>query len=156
LQCDFVVVCTGTFSEPLVPEIPGSERFSGTVVHSSEATDPALVVGKRVVVVGAGKSALDCAAWATEHAQRCTLVFRAPHWMSPRMLPGGIPNDRLVMGRYPELFFRYHRLNRLERFSARPGKGSDAGGLVGDQRAFSLAASHAGGHDPRPSFADGT
>jgi hypothetical protein len=42
--------------------------------------------------------------------------------MSPRMLPGGIPNDRLVMGRYPELFFRYHRLNRLERFLHGPGK----------------------------------
>lgn len=115
-HCDFVVVCAGTFSEPLVPEIPGFEHFSGTVLHSSQATDPALLAGKRVVVVGAGKSALDCAAWAAEHAQRCTLVFRTPHWMSPRLLPGGVPIDRLVLGRYSELFFRYHRLTRIERF----------------------------------------
>ncbi len=114
MHCDFVVVCVGTFSEPHVPEIPGGERFSGTVVHSSQATDPALVVGKRVVVVGAGKSALDCAAWAGEHAQRCTLIFRAPHWMAPRLLPGGIAIDRMVIGRHSELFFRYHHLTRVE------------------------------------------
>jgi len=122
VHCDFVVVCAGTFSEPLVPEIPGVERFGGTVLHSSEATDPSLLTGKRVAVVGAGKSALDCAAWAAEHAQRCTLVFRAPHWMSPRLLPGGVPIDRLVLGRFSEAFFRYHRLNRVEGFLHGPGK----------------------------------
>lgn len=122
MRCDFVVICAGTFSEPQVPEIPGAERFAGTVMHSSQATDPALVVGKRVVVVGAGKSALDCAAWAAESARSCTLVFRAPHWMSPRVLPGGIPNDRLVIGRLPELIFRYHHLSRVEQFLHGPGR----------------------------------
>jgi cation diffusion facilitator CzcD-associated flavoprotein CzcO len=122
MHCDFVVVCAGTFSEPQVPEIPGVDRFAGTVVHSSQATDPALVVGKRVVVMGAGKSALDCAAWAAQCAQRCTLVFRAPHWMSPRVFPGGIPNDRLALGRYPELFFRYHHLTRVEQLLQGPAR----------------------------------
>lgn len=116
VQCDFVVICAGTFSEPHVPEIPDIERFPGTVIHSSQATDPALLVGKRVVVVGAGKSALDCATWAAESAQHCTLVFRTPHWMAPRVLPGGIPIDRLVLSRLPELFFRYHHLTGVERF----------------------------------------
>lgn len=122
MHCDFVVICAGTFSEPQVPEIRGAERFAGTVVHSSQATDPALVVGKRVVVVGAGKSALDCAVWAGECAQRCTLVFRAPHWMVPRVLPGGIPSDRLLMSRYAELFFRYHHLTRIEQFLQGSGR----------------------------------
>jgi cation diffusion facilitator CzcD-associated flavoprotein CzcO len=116
IPCDFVVVCTGTFCEPDVPEVAGVERFAGTVVHSSQATDPALLAGKRIVVVGAGKSALDCAAWAAEHAERCTLVFRAPHWMAPRILPGGTPIDRLVLGPFAELFFRYHHLTGVERF----------------------------------------
>jgi dimethylaniline monooxygenase (N-oxide forming) len=114
--CDFVVVCAGTFSEPHVPEIRSVERFTGTVVHSSQAVDPELFMGKRVIVLGAGKSALDCAAWAAECAQSCTLVFRTAHWMAPRVLPGGIPIDRLVLGRLPELFFRYHHLTRVERF----------------------------------------
>ena len=116
VECDFVVVCAGTYSEPQLPEVASSGRFSGRLVHSSEATDPALFTGKRVVVVGAGKSALDCAAWAATSAQNCTLVFRAGHWMAPRFLPGGIPIDRVLLGRVSELFFRYHRVGRVERF----------------------------------------
>lgn len=116
LSCDFVVVCTGTYSEPEMPRIEGLDHFPGTVLHSSEATDPALFAGKRVAVVGAGKSALDCAAWAAENAQRCTLVFRTPHWMAPRWFPGRIPADRMLLGRVTELFLRYHRLDRAGRF----------------------------------------
>jgi cation diffusion facilitator CzcD-associated flavoprotein CzcO len=119
---DFAVVCVGTFSEPYVPEIAGSERFEGTVVHSSQATDRELFAGKRVVVVGAGKSALDCAAWAAEHAKSCTLVFRAPHWMVPRFLPGGIPADRVVLTRLTMMLVRYHRLSRFERFLHGPAR----------------------------------
>jgi dimethylaniline monooxygenase (N-oxide forming) len=120
--CDFVVVCAGTFSEPDVPAIAGADRFGGTVVHSSQATDPALFAGRRVVVVGAGKSALDCAAWAGSHAQECALVFRKPHWMMPRYFPGGIPADRLTMSRSTEAFFRYHRPSLSERLLHGPGK----------------------------------
>jgi dimethylaniline monooxygenase (N-oxide forming) len=115
-RCDLVVVCAGTFCEPLVPEIEGADGFAGTLVHSSQADDPALFTDRRVVVVGAGKSALDCAVWAGSHAQSCTLVFRAPHWMGPRYLPARIPFDQLGLTRLTELFFRYHRLSRAERF----------------------------------------
>jgi len=116
VECEFVVICSGTFSEPSAPKVDGLDRFAGTVVHSSQATDPTLVTDRRVVVVGAGKSALDCAAWAAASAQCCTLIFRTPHWMSPRFLPGGIPIDRLLLGRVAELFCRYHRPNRVEAF----------------------------------------
>jgi cation diffusion facilitator CzcD-associated flavoprotein CzcO len=122
VQCDFVVVCAGTFSEPLVPEIRGADQFAGALLHSSQATGPAQFVGQRVVVVGAGKSALDCAAWAGSHAQSCTLVFRNPHWMAPRYLPGRIPGDRLYLTRLTELFFRYHRLSWSEKFLHGPGR----------------------------------
>jgi cation diffusion facilitator CzcD-associated flavoprotein CzcO len=123
LECDFVVVCAGVFSEPQVPEIEGAEGFSGALLHSSEAIDPAIFASRRVVVVGAGKSALDCAAYASTVASECTLVFRAPHWMTPRFFPGGIPSDRLVLTRLSEANFRYHRLNRFERFLHGRGRG---------------------------------
>jgi dimethylaniline monooxygenase (N-oxide forming) len=122
LQCDFVAVCAGVFSEPRLPEIEGADRFAGALLHSSEATDPALFAGQRVIVVGGGKSALDCAAWAASHAQTCALVFRRPHWMAPRYLPGGIPGDWLYLTRLTESFLRYHRLSRFERFLHGPGK----------------------------------
>jgi dimethylaniline monooxygenase (N-oxide forming) len=122
LACDFVVVCAGTFSAPCVPVIDGADRFEGALVHSSQATDPALFAGRQVVVVGAGKSALDCGAWAGTHAKACTLVLRKPHWMMPRYFPGAIPTDRLIMSRLTEAFLRYHRANRFETFLHGPAK----------------------------------
>lgn len=116
LAADFVVVCAGVFCEPAVPQIEGADRFSGALLHSSEAIDANVFDGRRVVVVGAGKSALDCAAYAATQASECTLLFRAPHWMGPRFLPGGVPADRLFNTRLSEAHFRYHRLNRVERF----------------------------------------
>ena len=114
LDFDFVVVCNGVFSEPHVPQFDRQERFHGSILHSSQLTDPQVMIGKRVIVVGAGKSALDCAAWAGRHAQTCTLVFRSPHWMAPRHVFGRIRIDWLIFTRFFELFLRYHRQGRFE------------------------------------------
>lgn len=122
LHFDFVVICNGVFSEPNLPEIEGQALFAGQLLHSSQIVDPRVVAGKRVVVVGAGKSALDCATWAAGHAQTSTLVFRAPHWMVPRYFPGGMRLDRLMMTRFSELFVRYHRPSRLEAWLHGPGQ----------------------------------
>jgi cation diffusion facilitator CzcD-associated flavoprotein CzcO len=122
LDFDFVVVCNGVFSEPQMPQFDGRELFRGSVFHSSQLIDPGILTAKRVVVVGAGKSALDCASWAARHAQVCTLVFRAPHWMAPRYFFGRVRYDRVIMTRFAELFLRYHRLNRFEAFLHGPAR----------------------------------
>jgi dimethylaniline monooxygenase (N-oxide forming) len=122
VRCDFVAVCNGVFSQPYVPPIEGRERFAGRVLHSSEMTDPFALIGQRIVVVGAGKSALDCATWAARHCRSCTLVHRAPHWMVPRYFYGHIRADRVIMTRFFELFTRYHSPNRLEAFLHGPAR----------------------------------
>ena len=72
--------------------------------------------GKRVVVVGAGKSALDCTTVAATHGASCTLVFRTPPWMMPRYFFKRIRMDRLFVTRLAEqLFPTYHRPTRIER-----------------------------------------
>lgn len=114
-EVDYVVVCNGVFSEPFVPDIEGADRFGGTVLHSSELTTIGQLDGQRVVVVGAGKSALDCAAVAADHGSSCTLVFRSPRWMAPQYVLG-IRYDWLFMNRFFELFYGYHRMGRLEAF----------------------------------------
>ena len=113
LAFDFVAVCNGVFAEPRLPEIAGRERFAGRVLHSSQLTDVGIVRHKRVVVIGAGKSALDCATCAAAHATSCSLVFRAPHWMMPRYLPGGVRADQILISRLTELMLpTYHRPSR--------------------------------------------
>jgi dimethylaniline monooxygenase (N-oxide forming) len=123
LHCDYVAVCNGVFSQPYVPILPGRERFTGEVLHSSEVTDPLALKDKRIVVVGAGKSALDCATWAALHCRACTLVYRAPHWMVPRYFYGRIRADQVILTRFFELFIRYHSLSRLESFLHGPARG---------------------------------
>ena len=119
---DFVAVCNGTFSEPHIPNIAGRERFAGPVLHSSEFTDADLVRGRRVVVIGAGKSAFDCASFAAHHAASCTLVFRAPHWMVPRYFPGGKRIDEVLVSRFSEMLLPpYHRPGRGVRALHGPG-----------------------------------
>jgi cation diffusion facilitator CzcD-associated flavoprotein CzcO len=122
-EFDFVVVCNGVFSEPQTPHLDGQELFHGSIVHSSQLTDPRMAIGKRVVVVGAGKSALDCAAWAAQHARTCTLIFRSPHWMAPRYVFKRIRIDRVIFTRLFELFLRYHRMGRVESFLHGPMRG---------------------------------
>ncbi len=106
---DFVVVCSGTFSTPFVPELPGRDRFEGEVGHSSRFPEGADLEDERVVVVGGGRSALGLAASLAERARTVTLVCRRPHWMVPRYLPGGIRMDRAFVTRLAEaLLPAYH------------------------------------------------
>lgn len=56
----------------------GFERFKGTQVHAKDFLDRELARGMRVVVVGAGKSALDCASEvaSSQVAASVTWLFR--------------------------------------------------------------------------------
>lgn len=98
---DFVVVAIGVYSQsPDVPSFPQEERFQGQIIHSSELQSQDQLKGKKVVVVGYGKSATDAAVLSAEHAWEATIVFREAHWPVPAKLMGGIP-------------FKYALFNRL-------------------------------------------
>jgi cation diffusion facilitator CzcD-associated flavoprotein CzcO len=108
-EFDHVVVCNGVFHRPKLPAVPGVERFRGRVLHSSEVTASSYGPNDRVIVVGGGKSAYDCATQAARQGVTPTLVYRRAQWMAPRFLPGGrIPGDWLVTSRLMGLFLRYH------------------------------------------------
>lgn len=80
---DFVVVASGIYFDPYIPEISGKAKFKGDILHSSQYRTPASVIGKKVAVVGFGKSALDVAGDAAKFAKQVTLVFRKAHWPIP-------------------------------------------------------------------------
>jgi cation diffusion facilitator CzcD-associated flavoprotein CzcO len=52
-----VIVGTGMFWEPVFPRLEGD--FEGGVMHSLEYRDPAVLHGKRVLVIGAGPSGVN-------------------------------------------------------------------------------------------------
>ncbi len=80
---DFVVVASGIYFDPYIPEFPGKNKFKGDILHSSQYRTPASVIGKKVAVAGFGKSALDVAGDAAKFAKQVTLVFRKAHWPIP-------------------------------------------------------------------------
>jgi putative flavoprotein involved in K+ transport len=72
-----LIAASGSFHRPYTPELPGQASFGGAVLHSFAYQDPAPFEGKRVVVVGAGNSAVQI---ATELARvaRVSLATREP------------------------------------------------------------------------------
>jgi dimethylaniline monooxygenase (N-oxide forming) len=143
LEFDFVVVCNGVFSEPNIPQVSGVEQFAGPVLHSSQVTDPELVRGRRVIVVGAGKSALDCATWAAREGRSCTLLFRRAYWMVPRYLFGVVRIDWLILTRFGETLLPYYRRTRREAFRHGPGRPLVQLWWRGLSRLFRRARDHA-------------
>jgi cation diffusion facilitator CzcD-associated flavoprotein CzcO len=105
---DFVAICTGQFSDKNIITHPGQDAFiaqGGEVKHSSEYTDPEMIRGKRVVVLGGSKSATDIAVSAAKRgAKSVSLVYRQNVWRVPYFV-GGINFKRLLYMRAQEVQF---------------------------------------------------
>ena len=83
-QYDFLVVTNGPYNKPYIPEIEGLSSFKGKFFHSSEFINiKEHCEGKKVVVVGSGKSAMDVVTQAYKNGAECTLVMRKAHWLVP-------------------------------------------------------------------------
>lgn len=86
LQAGAVIAASGQFGAPHRPALPGLEGFTGAVLHAAEYDAPTRFAGQRVVVVGAGNSAIQIAVELAEAAQ-VTLATRAPvSWLAQRPL----------------------------------------------------------------------
>ncbi|WP_406468911.1 NAD(P)/FAD-dependent oxidoreductase [Streptomyces hirsutus] len=77
LSARAVVAASGSFGRPHRPALPGLEEFTGQVLHAADYRNPAPFTGRRVVVVGAGNSAVQIAA-ELAGAARVTLATRGP------------------------------------------------------------------------------
>jgi hypothetical protein len=93
-EFDFVVVATGLFSTPYKPTFRGQNKFSGSILHTSDVKTHEQLTGKRVVVIGGGKSAADTATTAALYGQSCHMISRRSHWVVPStLLHGYLPVD---------------------------------------------------------------
>jgi cation diffusion facilitator CzcD-associated flavoprotein CzcO len=83
---DALVMATGHYWDPEVPELPGD--FDGPLVHVRDYRTPDPFAGRRVVVVGASQSALDIAAEVSAVAESTVLSAREGHHLLPRHVFG--------------------------------------------------------------------
>lgn len=98
----WLFVGNGHHWDPRTPDdYPGQETFAGYQIHSHHYEDPFEPYdfrGKRVLVVGAGNSAMDISSELSQRpiAEKLTISMRRGVWVLPKYL-GGQPADKAVL-----------------------------------------------------------
>lgn len=76
-QFDFVIVASGHFSTPNVPDYPGFQTFPGRILHSHDFRDACEFTGKDLLVLGSSYSAEDIALQSRKYgAKSVTIAYR--------------------------------------------------------------------------------
>lgn len=95
-----VVIATGYNNVPYLPDWPGRDDFSGTLLHASLYRRPEPYLDADVLVVGTGNTGAEVAAELAERgAKRVRLAVRTPPHVLPRTVAGmpttllGITNE---------------------------------------------------------------
>ncbi|WP_156687275.1 flavin-containing monooxygenase [Mycobacterium sp. Marseille-P9652] len=88
-----VVLATGNYRTPAIPDWPGLRQFTGRIVHSGDFANAWPFRGRDILVVGAGNSAADIAVQlAGAGAGRIWLAVRTPPHLVRRAI-GPFPSD---------------------------------------------------------------
>lgn len=82
-----VVAASGSFGKPHLPAVPGRHTFTGDLLHVAGYRNPEQYAGRRVVVVGAGDSAVQVAHELVGTA-KVTLATRSPVVFLPQVRDG--------------------------------------------------------------------
>ncbi|NUW34581.1 NAD(P)/FAD-dependent oxidoreductase [Nonomuraea sp. SMC257] len=77
LRAPGVIAATGSFANPRMPHLEGREGFAGEILHAAGYKNPVPYAGKRIVVVGAGNSAVQIA-YELAGTATVTLATREP------------------------------------------------------------------------------
>ena len=102
-RCRAVVIATGHYNVPVLPDWPGRAGYRGALIHSVEYRSGRAYAGKRVLVIGAGNSGTEIATDLAEHgAAHVAISIRTPPPIVPRD-PFGMPVQRsgVLLSRLP-------------------------------------------------------
>jgi Flavin-binding monooxygenase-like len=94
-----VLLCNGHHWCKRFPQFEG--EFKGEIIHSKDYKRPAQLMGKRVLVIGAGNSACDIAAEAARVGSKSVLSWRESVWLIPKTF-AGVPIVDLIQWWMPE------------------------------------------------------
>jgi cation diffusion facilitator CzcD-associated flavoprotein CzcO len=103
-----IVVANGHNWKPRVPGFAldaAGRRLDARVIHSAEYKTPDVLVGKRVLVVGAGNSGCDIAVESAQHAARTLHSTRRGYHYLPKFWRGkpiDMLNEKLLRLRLPK------------------------------------------------------
>jgi monooxygenase len=83
LTCSFLFACTGyyRYDEGHTPQFPGTDRFTGKIVHPQQWPAELDYAGQRVVVIGSGATAVTLVPAMAEKAAHVTMLQRSPSYI---------------------------------------------------------------------------
>lgn len=88
-----VIVASGRFSNPYIPDIPGIDQTACEVLHAHDFNHAAPFAGKRVLVVGNGPSGVDIALELLPVAQLPVYLSIRSDIVVARRYPYGLPDS---------------------------------------------------------------
>jgi cation diffusion facilitator CzcD-associated flavoprotein CzcO len=83
LSAEVLIAAQGPLSEPLVPQLPGLERFEGKTFHSAAWDHEHRLDGERVAVIGTGASAIQFVPRIQPVVGQMQVYQRTPPWVMP-------------------------------------------------------------------------
>jgi cation diffusion facilitator CzcD-associated flavoprotein CzcO len=94
ITANFLFMCSGYYSYKAgyTPELPGRERFQGTIVHPQAWPEDLDYAGKRVVVIGSGATAMTLVPAMAPDVEHITMLQRSPTYVVSRPDVDGIAN----------------------------------------------------------------
>lgn len=87
-----VIIATGKFSHPFIPDIPGLDEYRGHWIHAHAFRDPEMLRGQRVLIIGNGPSGADIAVALTEVTDQPVLLSIRSDVLIARRYPLGLPD----------------------------------------------------------------
>ncbi|MEU0537767.1 flavin-containing monooxygenase [Amycolatopsis tolypomycina] len=103
-----LVAGVGALHLPMIPELPGIERFAGPAYHSARWRHDVDLAGKKVAVIGTGASAVQFVPKIAPEVAELTLFQRTPPWIMPKA-------DHEMSGRARALFKAFPPAQRAYR-----------------------------------------
>lgn len=84
LRAKWVVAGCGPLHHPVMPDLPGLDRFKGTVFHSARWNHDHDLTGRRVAVLGTGASAIQFVPQIQPRVDELVLLQRTAQWVLPK------------------------------------------------------------------------
>lgn len=84
LTASVLVLASGRFSRPSLPEVPGLVTFPGPVCHTARWNPEIIPEGLRIGVVGSGASAVQTAPALAAQGAQVTVFQRSAPWIVPK------------------------------------------------------------------------
>jgi len=82
-KCHVLIHACGYLNKPAFPNIPGRNRFKGSMVHTGEWDNSVQLEAKTVALVGSGSSALQVLPAIQSLVKRVVNFVRSPIWILP-------------------------------------------------------------------------